>query len=74
MKSIEFQATIKGNSIEVPPEWTAELSDGDVVKVILKKEEAGQAKATGIIAELLENPIEFSGRPFSREEIYDRKL
>lgn len=74
MKTIEFQAEIKGSNIEVPDEFKAELSEGDIVTVVVKKTQSKKTAATGIIAELMKNPVKFSGKPFSREEIYDRKL
>jgi hypothetical protein len=72
MLTVEFQAKIAGSSIELPDQVKESLSEDDVVTVIVKKGKNKKTGATGCIAELMKNPVNFSGKPLSRDEIYDR--
>lgn len=72
MQAVEFQVRVKDGVIEVPELYRNEL-DGEFIKVIVMKPTRKTA-AVGIIAELMKNPIQFEGKPFKREEIYDRCL
>ena len=64
---IEFQAHIKDGIIEIPEEYRDQLTDS--VRVILSSPQ--RASPTGIIARLLEHPIQDSTFvPMKRDEIY----
>lgn len=67
MFAVEFQARVKGGVIEIPEEYRDHL--GEVVRVIILTPE--RAQGTGIIAHLLEHPIQDpTFVPLSRDEIY----
>jgi len=65
--AIEFQTRVKDGVIEVPSEYRDQLV-GAVRVIVLTQP---PARSRGIIAELLEHPInDPSFTPLSREEIY----
>jgi hypothetical protein len=67
MFAIEFQTQIKNGIIEVPTEYQNRIN-GSVRVIVLAPE---RAQRTGIIAHLLEHPIQDdSFIPLTREEIY----
>jgi hypothetical protein len=67
MIAIEFQTRVKDGIIEVPPEYRDQIV-GAVRVIVLSQ---APAPSSGIIAELLEHPIQDpSFAPLPREEIY----
>ncbi len=68
MFAIEFQATVKDGTIEIPRQYLGKITNR--VRVILLVEETPQTTAN-FIDQLLAHPIRVEGfRPLSREEIY----
>lgn len=72
MSTITFTSSIKNGVIEIPEEYRQKIGDlGPVEVTIINKKETAK---TGIIAELIENPIivdEF--QPLTREEAHERQ-
>jgi hypothetical protein len=67
---VEFQAKIENGAIAVPEKYKQELTDGDVVKVIVIKR-SKRIPQTGILAEVAKNPVQIKGlRSMSRDELY----
>ena len=70
MNAIEFEATIKNGTIEIPPEYVKSLADR--VRVILLVEEA-PTSTVNFIDQLIAQPMRVRGfRPLSREESHAR--
>jgi hypothetical protein len=68
MFAIEFQAQIKNGVIEIPVAYRDQLADS--VRVIILTPDRPQA--TGMLARLLETPLDDSTFvPMTRDEIYD---
>ena len=68
MYAVEFQATVKNGSIEIPEEYKTRFKER--VRVILLSEE--ENTATNFIDYLLQHPISIAGfTPLTREEIYE---
>ena len=73
MSAITFTATIQNGMIKIPDEYQQDLSNADCVEVTVVSQK--KTAKTGIIAELIENPIIVKDfKPFTREEAHDRKL
>ena len=69
MYAVEFQATVKNGSIEIPEEYRTHFKER--VRVILLAEE--ENTAANFIDQLLQHPIYIAGlTPLTREEIYER--
>ena len=73
MSTITFTATIQDGMIKIPDEYQQDLNNAEYVEVtIISKKKTAK---TGIIAELIENPIEVKDfKPLTRDEIYDSNL
>lgn len=70
MQAIEFQATIKNGTIEIPRQYLKNLSKR--VRVILLVEQTPKS-TMNLIDQLLAHPVQVQGfRPLTREEIYAR--
>jgi hypothetical protein len=68
MFAIEFQAQVKNGVIEIPAAYRDQLTES--VRVIILTPDRPQA--TGIIARLLETPLEDpTFVPLTRDEIYE---
>ncbi len=68
MFAIEFQARVKDGLIEIPEEYRDRLTES--VRVIILAPE--RSRGTGIIARLLDRPIQDpTFVPMTRDEIYD---
>ena len=72
IQAVEFQVRVENGVIAVP-ELYQEALDGEFIKVIVMKSSRRQT-ARNYIAEIMKNPIQFEGKPFKREEIYDHSL
>ena len=71
MVAIEFQAQVKDGIIEVPEVYRDKLADS--VRVIILTPDRTQA--TGILARLLETPIDDpTFVPLTRDEIYEDRM
>jgi hypothetical protein len=71
LQAIEFQTNVHAGNIQIPETYRTDL-EGEIVKVVILKTQHKTA-AVGIIQELLQHPIPFTGQPLSRAEIYDRQ-
>jgi len=70
MYAIEFWAKIKNGIIHIPPEYRNRLKE--TVKVIILAEE--KKAQSDMIDRLLNSPLKIRGfKPFTREEIYERR-
>lgn len=73
MSAIKFIATIENGMIKIPAEYQQDLNNLDRVEVIVVSER--KTAKTGIIADLIENPIIVEDfKLLTREEAHDRKL
>jgi hypothetical protein len=70
LQAIEFQTNVQSGNIQIPETYRTAL-EGEIVKVVILKTQHKTA-AVGIIAQLLQQPIPLTGKPLSRDEIYDR--
>jgi len=69
MYAVEFQATIKDGSIEIPEVYRYRFKER--VRVILLAEE--ESTTVDFIDQLLEHPVKVAGfKPFTRDELYER--
>ena len=73
MSTITFTSTIQDGMIKIPDEYQQDLNNAEHVEVtVISKKKTAK---TGIIAELIENPIIVEDfKPLTREEAHDRKL
>jgi hypothetical protein len=73
MSVITFRAPIKNGVIEIPEEYKKALSGTSQVEVtILTQRDTAK---TGLIAELIDNPIEVEDLvPLTRDAAHDRSL
>ena len=76
--TVEFETEIRNGNIEIPEKFRHQLKDEVKVSVSVI-ENVGEKKAEeepyDIISELIKNPIKVKNfKPFTRDEIYDRKL
>ncbi|MGA1870310.1 MAG: hypothetical protein ACMUJM_17360 [bacterium] len=70
MYAIEFQTRIKKGKIEIPQEYRGKLKEN--VKVIILIEE--KTISSNMIDKLLDSPLKVPNfKPFTREEIHERK-
>jgi hypothetical protein len=70
MQAVEFQATIKNGTIEIPTEFRDRLAGN--VRVILLTEDRPRTGAN-LIDRLLAQPMQVPGfRPLAREEVHVR--
>ena len=74
MHAVEFKATIKNGTIEVPKRFRSEISE--TVKVIILKDHQAKRKATSspdVIGALLARPLQVADfTPLTREECHGR--
>lgn len=69
MYAVEFQATIKDGTIEIPEVYRHYFKER--VRVILLAEE--ESTTVNLIDQLLQHPLKVAGfKPFTRDEIYER--
>jgi hypothetical protein len=69
MYAVEFQATIKDGTIEIPEVYRHHFKER--VRVILLAEE--ESTTVNLIDQLLQHPLKVAGfKPFTRDEIYER--
>jgi hypothetical protein len=69
MYAVEFQATIKDGTIEIPEVYRHRFKER--VRVILLAEE--ESLTGNLIDQLLEHPLQMAGfKPFTRDELYER--
>lgn len=73
MSTITFTTSVKDGAIEIPEEYKQELESSGVVQVtIVSKKKTAK---TGIIAELIGNPIIIKDfKPLTRDEAHARQL
>ena len=72
MYAVEFQATVKNGTIEIPPQFRDRLRD--VVRVIVLAEAKERTNNLNLIDHLLETPLQAPGfTPLSRDEIYAKR-
>ena len=70
MYAVEFQTTVKNDTIEIPQEYKGRFRNR--VRVIVLTEER-KVVTDNFIDQLLKNPLRLkSFHPLTREEIYDR--
>jgi hypothetical protein len=70
MYAIEFQATVKNGTIEIPEVYRDRFKER-VRVILLAEEESGTGN---LIDQLLQHPIKVAGfKPLTREEIYGRR-
>jgi hypothetical protein len=70
MYAIEFQATVKNGTIEIPKVYRDRFKER--VRVILLAEE--ESGAMNLIDQLLQHPVKVAGfKPLAREEVYERR-
>lgn len=74
--TVKFQAEVNKGMIPIPNEFLEEFHDHSEVEVEVRaKNNKTEEEPYDIIAELMRNPIKVEGfKPFTRDEIYDRKL
>ena len=74
MYAVEFKATIKNGTIEVPKRFRSEINE--TVKVIILKEYQTKRKAassTDSISLLMTSPLQIAGfNPLTRDECHER--
>jgi hypothetical protein len=74
MHAVEFKATIKNGTIEIPKRFQSEISE--TVKVIILKDHQAKRKAASsldAIGALLAHPLQATDfTPLTREECHDR--
>jgi hypothetical protein len=69
MYAVEFQATIKDGTIEIPEGYRHRFKER--VRVILLAEE--ESLTENLIDQLLQHPLKVAGfKPFTRDELYER--
>jgi hypothetical protein len=69
MYAVEFQATIKDGTIEIPEVYRHRFKEH--VRVILLAEE--ESTTGNVIDQLLQRPLKVAGfKPFTRDELYER--
>jgi len=69
MYAVEFQATIKDGTIEIPEVYRHRFRER--VRVILLAEE--ESTTANLIDQLLQRPLKIPEfKPFTRDEIYER--
>jgi hypothetical protein len=70
MHAIEFQATVKDGTIEIPPEHRAEFRDRVQVRLQTLEKPAG---GSTYLDELIAHPVKLKEfRPLSRDEAHAR--
>ena len=70
LHTVEFQATVKDGTIEIPPEHRAEFRDRVHVRLQTIEEPTGERT---YLDELLAHPLKLKGfRPLSRDEAHAR--
>ncbi len=70
MYAVEFEATVKDGTIEIPRKYLRNFNTR--VRVILLAERSPKTK-TNFVDQLLAHPVKVQGfRPLTREEIYVR--
>lgn len=73
MQTVEFQARVENGIIIIPDEYKQELTNGEVVKVVVSKQSTKKISETGILAELAQNPVRVAGiRSITRDEMHER--
>jgi len=75
MFAVEFKATVKNGTIEVPKRFCSEISDSVKVIVLMehRKKRNSDAQAADVISSLLATPLHLSGfTPLKREECHER--
>jgi hypothetical protein len=70
-----FNAQVKNGKIEIPVEYQDEISNAEIVQILILKTSANQKSfpKTGIIAQLTANPIQIAGfTALTREQANER--
>ena len=74
MSTIEFQTSIRNGTIQIPREYQNDFQDASAIKVIIQKvDKEKKLSSTGIISQLIQNPILVKNfKPLAREEAHER--
>ncbi len=70
MSTIKFTTQVKNREIEIPQEYLNTIKNAEIAGIIITSQSSNKVK--GIIAKLMENPLEIEDKTFLTRKIYER--